>query len=207
MDSPEIKLRQRSFAVYTGPSMNPTLREPELLEIIPYGNRLIEIGDVVCFRSPVTGRQIVHRIIRLTPEGIATQGDNNSREDQYLLKSEDIFGRVAAAWCGSRRRAVAGGRRGVWIGRGGRWKSRLDKKGANLLHPLYYALTQRGGFSHFLPQGLRPRVVIFKINGQNQFGLFIRKRLVGRYDKNREQWFIRHPFRLLVNVNRIPMVP
>jgi hypothetical protein len=207
VNSKEFKLQERFFVAYVGHSMNPTLREPELLEIVPYSNRPMEAGDVVFFQSLETHQPIVHRMVRLTPEGIATRGDNNSQEDHCLLNPGDILGRVAAAWRGSKRRDITGGRRGLWISRGLQWKARLDRGGSYLLHPFYHALAKRGYFARIVPNGLRPRVVIFKINGQNQPGLFIRKHLVGRYDDRLQQWQIRRPFRLLVNVNRLPTVP
>ncbi len=37
------------FAAYVGSSMNPTLREPEIMEIRPYDGRPLRIGDVVFF--------------------------------------------------------------------------------------------------------------------------------------------------------------
>ena len=40
------------FAAYVGPSMNPTLREPEIMEIMPYDNRPLRVGDVAFFLPP-----------------------------------------------------------------------------------------------------------------------------------------------------------
>ena len=39
------------FAAYVGPSMNPTLRETEIMEIQPYDSRPLHIGDVVFFSA------------------------------------------------------------------------------------------------------------------------------------------------------------
>lgn len=60
------------FAAYVGPSMNPTLREPEIMEIMPYKNRPLRVGDVAFFLPPESVQPVVHRIIRLTPAGIST---------------------------------------------------------------------------------------------------------------------------------------
>ena len=70
------------FAAYVGPSMNPTLREPEIMEIVPCGSRPLRVGDVVFFLPPGSDRPVVHRVVRVTPAGISTRGDNNSREDR-----------------------------------------------------------------------------------------------------------------------------
>ena len=37
------------FAAYVGPSMNPTLREPEVMEILPYDSRPLRVDDVALF--------------------------------------------------------------------------------------------------------------------------------------------------------------
>lgn len=39
------------FVVSVGPSMNPTLRDPEILEIRPSGNGRLRVGDVVYFQA------------------------------------------------------------------------------------------------------------------------------------------------------------
>ena len=96
------------FAAYAGPSMNPTLREPEIMEIMPYAGRPLRVGDVAFFLSPEADQPVVHRIVRVTPAGISTRGDNNTRADTFLLQSKDIKGQVVAAWRGQKRRNIAG---------------------------------------------------------------------------------------------------
>jgi hypothetical protein len=187
------------FAAYGGSSMNPTLQEPEILEVVPYGKSPVQVGDIVFFHSPETHQPIVHRIVRLTPAGIFTQGDHNPQEDAFLLQARDIRGRVTAAWRGSKRRAIAGG----WPGRLIRcwlpWRGRLDRGGSYLLHPIYQALVHRGFLASFVPFGLRPRVVAFQIHGQSRSCLLLGRRIVGRYDDRRQKWHIHRPFRLMVD--------
>jgi signal peptidase I len=100
------------FAAYVGPSMNPTLREPEMLEIVPNDNRPLRVGDVVFFLPPQNDQPVVHRIVRVTPAGMSTLGDNNTQEDTFLLQPKDIKGQVVAAWRGQKRRKIAGGLQG-----------------------------------------------------------------------------------------------
>lgn len=78
------------FAAYAGPSMNPTLVEPELIEIEPYYERPVRVGDVVFFTPPGEQALIVHRVVRLTAAGIRTRGDHNARDDAELLEPADI---------------------------------------------------------------------------------------------------------------------
>ena len=192
------------FAAYAGPSMNPTLRAPELMEIVPYGKRPLRVGDVVLFRLPRNDQLVVHRIARVTPAGLSTRGDNNSRDDASLLQPQDIKGRVVAAWRGQRRRGITGGQQGrlaiCWL----RWRRVLGRGVSDLLHPLYQALSRRGLIAWLLPAPLRPRVMVLRSQGRDQFRLLWGRHVVGRYHDRKRQWQIQRPFRLFVDERVLP---
>ncbi|HEX7523761.1 MAG TPA: hypothetical protein VF357_06140 [Candidatus Deferrimicrobium sp.] len=192
------------FAAYVGPSMNPTLREPEIMEIVPCGGRSLRAGDVVLFLLPGSDRPVVHRVARATTAGISTRGDNNAMEDHVLLQFEDIQGRVVAAWRGRKRREIAGGFRGRWNGRWLRVQRLMDRGVSPLLHPLYRSLSLRGRFARCLPASFRPRVVVFRDQGQDRFRLLLGERVIGRYEEQERQWRIQRPFRLLVDERTLP---
>jgi signal peptidase I len=192
------------FVAYTGPSMSPILQEPEILEIMPFGNRPLQAGDVVFFRSPGAHQMVVHRIVRLTPKGIFTRGDNNRGNDAFVLQPGDIQGRVVAAWQGQKKRAIAGGRLGWLIGRWLPWKRFLDRGLSDLLHSFYHALARRELLVALLPKGLRPRIVVFQNKGTNRPCLLLGRHIIGRYDDRRQQWQINRPFRLIVNEKELP---
>jgi SynChlorMet cassette protein ScmC len=196
------------FAVYSGISMNPTLCEPGVMEVKSYGNRPLRVGDVALFLPPGSDRSIVHRIIRITPAGIATRGDNSNREDAVLLNHGDIQGRVVAVWRGrQQRRKVAGG----WLGRltSGWFRCRraLARGCSPLVSPIYQRLSHWQLFAWMLPVALRPRVVVFGTGEKDHFQLYMGRRIVGRYDGERRQWQIRRPFRLVVDVATLPVEP
>jgi hypothetical protein len=186
-------------AAYVGPSMNPTLREPEMMEIMPYGGRTPLVGDVIFFLPPGEDQPVVHRVVRVTPDGIATLGDNNTREDPYLVPLERIRGRVIAAWRGQKRRKISGGTLGRATNRVFRWRRMLDHGVSPLLHPFYRTLSCWGVLAWFLPTSVRPRVVAFRSQGREQFQLLMGRRLIGRYDDQSNQWQIRRPFHLFVD--------
>jgi signal peptidase I len=187
------------FAAYVGPSMNPTLREPEMLEVVPYDSRPLRVGDVVFFlRPPEADQPVVHRVIRVTLAGISTRGDNNALEDPFLLQPRDIKGRVLAAWRGQKRREIAGGLQGRLTSRWLLCRRILGRGVSYLLHPFYHALSRWGFIAKLLPAPLRPRVVVFQAQDQNQFRLLLGKHVIGRYDDQRGQWQIQRPFRLFV---------
>lgn len=192
------------FAAYAGPSMNPTLREPEIMEIRPYDSRPLRVGDVALFLSPQADHPVVHRVVRITPAGISTLGDNNTREDPLLLQPKNIKGRVVAAWRGQKRRKIAGGLQGrltsLWL----RWRRVLDRGASPLLHRLYKALSYWGLIARLLPARFRPRVVVFHAQGRDQSQLLLGRRIIGRYDNLRQQWQIQRPFHLFVDGRALP---
>jgi len=192
------------FAAYAGPSMNPTLREPEIMEIMPYGSRPLRVGDVTFFLSPAADQLVVHRIIRVTPAGISTLGDNNTQEDPFLLQPKDIKGQVVAAWRGQKRRKIAGGFQGWLTSRWLRWRRILDRGLSPLLHPLYHALSRCGLIARFVPAPFRLRVVVFQSQGLDQFLLLLGQRIIGQYHEEKRQWQIQRPFRLFVDGRTLP---
>ena len=185
-------------AAYSGSSMYPTLREPEMMEILPYGRQPVREGDVVFFRSPDGGPPVVHRVVRIATEGLTTRGDNNPAADAFRLPPGNIQGRVVAIWRGSKRRTITGGRPGLLRGRFLHWRLRLGQRALPALHPLYRGLSRRGWMARLLPPRFRPRIVVFHTRGQDQHLLLLGKRLIGRYDDDRRQWQIKRPFHLIV---------
>jgi len=192
------------FAAYVGSSMNPTLREPEIMEVMPYDSRPLRVGDVAFFLPSEADRPVVHRIVRVTPAGISTRGDNNTREDTFLLQPKDIKGQVVAAWRGQKRRKIAGGLQGRLTSRWLRWRRLLDRGVSPLLHSLYQALSHWGLIARLVPAPFRPRVVVFHAQGRDQFQLLLGQRIIGRYDDYRHQWQIQRPFQLFVDGRALP---
>jgi hypothetical protein len=194
------------FAAYVGPSMNPTLREPEIIEILPYGGRPLRVGDVVFFLPPEADQPVVHRIIRVTPAGISTLGDSNTREDTLIVQPEDIQGQVVAVWHGQKRRAIAGGVQGHLTSRWLRWRRLPGKRVSRLLHAPYYALSRHGVIARLMPAPFRPRVVVFQTEGHGEFRLLLGQQIIGRYDARKHLWKIRRPFRLIVDARVLQAV-
>ena len=192
------------FAAYVGYSMNPTLREPEIMEILPYGSRPLRVGDVVFFLPPEAGQAVVHRVVRMKLAGISTLGDNNTREDTFLLQPNDIQGQVVAAWRGKKERTIAGGLKGRLTSRWLYWRRILDRSMSAVLHPLYQALSRWQLIAWVLPAALRPRVVVFHARGREQYQLLLGQHTIGRYDEQKQQWQIQRPFQLLVDGRALP---
>lgn len=184
--------------------MNPTLREPEIMEIMPYDSKPLRVGDVVIFLLPDADQLLVHRVVRVTPTGISTLGDNNTAEDAFLVQPKSIKGRVVAGWRGQKRRKIAGGLQGRLTSRWLLWRRILNRGVSPLLHPLYLALSHRGLIAWLLPAPFRPRIVVFYNQDREQLKLLLGQRVIGRYDNRLHQWQIQRPFQLLVNKRELP---
>ena len=192
------------FFAHRGSSMNPTLHESDLLEIVPYGDRSAQVGDVVVLAPPDADHLVVHRVVRVTAEGVCTRGDNNAGEDGWCLGPERVIGQVVAARRGQRRREIAGGRRGqVWASavRGRRFFARLASM---LLRPVYHGLARSGIVRRFVPDSLKPRLVIFQSGERRRLRLMLGQRIVGEYVSSWRKWRFQRPFRLLVDEAALP---
>jgi signal peptidase I len=190
-----------SFCIHAGASMNPTLYEPDLLEIVHYDEQAVRTGDVIVFRSPEEDHLIVHRVVSITSEGVRTRGDNNANNDPWLLQPTNITGRVAAAWRGQKRRRIIEGRTGWLVAHLTRW-SHIPVRYLflPLLRPIYRFLLRLGVVYCLWPNWYSPRIVLFQKNGHSHLRLLLGKRVVGWYNVRQCQWHIKHPFRLFVNL-------
>ena len=185
---------QPIFAAYTGPSMNPTLVEPELLEIQPYANRAPRVGDVIYFHAP-DERDIVHRVVAILPDGIRTRGDNNPCDDPWLVPASALVGRVVAAHRGNAQHKIFGGRAGFAQHYFLRAWRRINARVSRKLHAPYRAFARMGILRTLIPGCWRPRVVTFQATRLLMMG----SRVIGRYDAQRRVWQIQRPFRLFVD--------
>lgn len=208
--SPPLLFGENRLAVsYYGSSMHPTLRHPDLMEIIPYEDKPIRRGDVIYFHPPTKGPRLIHRVVQVTAKGsISTRGDNTFTVDPFLLHPSDIIGQITAAWRHGRRRSIAGGLRGIWTGyRAGIYR-RLNHFFAPLLHGIYHGLAASGFIRAFLPASLRPRVIQFHQRHLPPILKLIRNgQVIGHYDVWQEHWFIDRPWKLILDEQRLPRSP
>jgi|WetSurMetagenome_2_1015567.scaffolds.fasta_scaffold41509_3 signal peptidase I len=193
------KIAQQKDRMYClGPSMRPTLMAGDLLSIFPYNGLAPRVGDVIVFQAPGEEKHITHRVISVTPQGIRTRGDNNNLVDPYLLKPENIIGRVTHAERGKRKKAVAGGYRGflraqvLYVLRVVRPHVRIA-----LAYP-YRLLYRSGVFQPILSRLVRVRVVSFQRPQGVELQLLWGRRIIGQLPAGAEQWVIKPPFKLVV---------
>jgi SynChlorMet cassette protein ScmC len=192
--------------VYSGPSMNPTLRAPDLLDVVPYHGEKPAVGDIICFTLPGDEKNIVHRIIRITGSGIRTQGDNNPSVDPALIQEDRIIGRVIGANRGKHYQKIAS----ATLGRFTRWRMRIRKSALNTIVKIIRlakpALGLTRAISPLLPGRWKPRIVLFSSRNTPIMRLFFGASVAGEFNTLRGTWTIRFPFRLLVNETALPTV-
>ena len=88
----EELLSERGYIVYTnkGTSMMPLLRQQrDIIEIRPKGDNRCKKYDVVLYKRGEN--YILHRILRVIPDGYIIAGDNNTFLE-YDIKDEQIIG-------------------------------------------------------------------------------------------------------------------
>lgn len=193
--------------VYKGPSMNPTLMEPELMEVCPVLADKIRTGDVIFFQHPQNRtKYLVHRVVAASNGVFRTRGDNNRHTDTFSVTADQIIGVVIASWRGERRRIINGGGAGrltswVLVGRIyafliGR---RLLVKPYHLLSRICSPLAQR-----MLRDKLQPRIIHYPAQAHWRCQLFIGNKLIGGFNAETGKWEIRRPYRLFVDIRKLP---
>ncbi len=190
--------------VYIGSSMNPTLRAPDRLRLVPCQGKRIRPGDVIVFRPHGSDNMVVHRVISVNAQGIRTRGDGNSGSDRWFLSPDRIVGRVVWAQWGSGWRPIYGGFRGGLYSLAVTAIRMIDSKISSLLHPIYRRLARTGVLRRWLPARMQTRVLSFDRSTGTEFQLLVGRRVIGRLLPGRNQWVIRRPFRLFINEASLP---
>lgn len=192
--------------MYTGRSMNPTLMEPELIEVVTISADDIRKGDVILFRRPDDTNNVVHRVVYVSSGAFRTRGDNNCYADTFPVTADEIIGLAVASWRGSRRRIIHGGIRGrviSWLLLGRSYVlmiwGRLLADAYRFISRICSPVAQR-----ILSGQLRPRIVRYPEHVLWRYQLFIGKKLIGRCHATTGQWEIRRPYRLIVDITKLP---
>jgi hypothetical protein len=192
---------------YIGSSMDPTLKPGIQLHVRAYNGQKIRRGDVIVFIPPGRDSKIVHRVTSVNSDGIRTRGDNCNHADDWVLRRENILGRVVAAQRRNRRLRVFGGLWGHLLSVAIRATKSIDSNLTSMLRPFYQWLARAGVFRRWLPSGMRPRVISFNRDAGTELQLVMGQRVIGRRLEGKTGWHIRRPFRLFVDEASLPGNP
>ena len=188
---------------YMGLSMYPTFIPGDLLHFREIHFEEIKVGDVIIFRLKNEEKNIVHRVVSIEKKGLITRGDNNSQNDKWVVTSEEINGKVIFSEREGRKKAVKNGKGGLIAANIVRLLRRFWKKIATLLSPFYHWLSRRCTIKVlFLSRKIR--VIAFKKPKGTEFQLFMGNYLIGRLRPGHKEWQIKRPFRLFVDVEKLP---
>ncbi len=189
---------------YVGPSMMPTLKPGDQLQIDFNDQQQIRRGDVIVFVPQEGDSKIVHRVISVNSDGIRTRGDNCNHEDDWVLSREHILGRVVSARRGNRRLRVLGGPLGNSFALAIRAINIIDLNLTSLLRPFYQRLARAGMFRRCLPAWMKTKAISLRHPAGTELQLLMGRRVIGRWLPGRTRWQIRRPFRLFVDEESLP---
>lgn len=187
---------------YQGPSMNPLLWPGDgvFVDDTPYQS--LCRGDVICFRDADESKFIIHRIVKVTPAGLVTRGDNNKKPDPFLVTPALAPQRVTHVRRGRRTIRIQGGETGMLVFRKNRIYSFFMRR---LIHPLILAsdrflLPLLKGVNLLSAKKLSVRE--FKKGSETKKMLFYKQRKIG-YQNSDGSWHVRFPWRLIVDPEKI----
>ena len=84
-----------------GISMRPMLREHKDIAVIRRKSGRLKRNDVPLYSRPGSEKFILHRILKVTPNGYVIRGDNLYKKE-YDIKDENIVGVLRAFYRGGR---------------------------------------------------------------------------------------------------------
>lgn len=192
------------YNICVGPSMYPTLRSIDNIITEKYKKRNeIRIGDVIVYPHPDKTFDVVHRIVEIKDDGVITRGDNNNKIDPYVVKFEDIKGKIIAITRGKKSIAIAGGGPGYIIHR-----IMLIRKYTVFcfkfpISKLSAIITDSGIFN-FLDPLFKVKIVYVRgKNGGSKEILKFRNRAIGKRCEQNNEWFIKFPYKFFIKKERL----
>jgi len=194
--------------VYRGSSMYPTFRYGDFVWVVPAVVSNLHPGDVITFRSDEGDHRTIHRVLKISKNGVTTKGDANKNPDLEIVTEENLLGRVE--WV--ERRRVFSRVRGGYVGL--LWAIMLWQclivgsafKGVcfncNLLLASVCRLLVRSvGLQHLVRKFWHPkfRIIWVKSNGSVKAKVLCGKRVVAVCESGQAVPHIRLPYELVLD--------
>ena len=194
---------QKIYCGYSGPSMRPTLHERDFLEITPYREKSPGRGDVILFMASGLDRYVIHRVVRITSNGVRTRGDNCAEIDLLSVQDKDIVGRITAAFSHQGKRKIYGGLPGRLIAGYCRLRRLFLPRLVFFIRPAAHALRK---YVLSRPSFLirRLRLISFHDKEQSCHRLMLGTRIVAVFDNSNHRWNIQTLYRPFINESLLP---
>lgn len=185
-----------------GPSMYPTLRSVDNViteKCLCRDN--IRVGDIIVYPHPDRTFDVVHRIIQIRYDGVITRGDNNNKMDPYIIKFDDIKGKVIAITRGKKIMNIRGGSVGYVL-----HKVMLLRKYIVFFikFPLrrLSAIITDSKFFNFLDPLFKIKIIYVNNNGIHREILRFGDRAIGKRC-GQSEWFIKFPYKYFIKKERL----
>ncbi len=199
------KINGNNRVLYLGSSMNPTLKDLDIVEFVPYRDREMKRGDVVVIQ-PTDGEEqkVIHRIVTIKGQAIITQGDNNLERDREDLAPSNILGYVTSVRRRNQHLKIQQGMLGyirfLWINS----KKKLHSNLLRSLHYPYQWLYSSESVVRVFSRFLNYRTVVYDGSEKSEIQLFIGSLQIGRLRHGSNTWEIMPPFRFMINPSLLP---
>lgn len=183
---------------YLGPSMFPLLVPGDGI-IIDRSVKFSQLrrGDVIVFKSSQKPFHIVHRLIKITPEGLITRGDNNSFDDYFPVNPEDDPMLVVSIKRGNKTFKVSNGIFGLWVFSKNQILHYIRPHFRSKIKLAMDKTADSGIFSRHTLFRNKLSIEKYNRNGSERIVLFFGRRIIG--EKINNSWIIRQPWKLFVN--------
>ncbi len=189
---------------HKGHSMDPVLLDGDLLEVLPYKDSPVKMGDVIVFYSPKNDTIMAHRAVSDNSDGIYTRGDSNMFNDPWSLHRSAIIGNVISSTNYLKRRKVHGGFRGLVLAKWRHCLNKLDRKCICFIYPVYRLVSNRKALQRLGSHIISPQIIRFRDNGDSKALLVSGERVIGQYNTCTGQWHINYFYRLFIDRSALP---
>lgn len=183
--------------------MLPTIKSGDayLLTIINDYKQLKK-GDIIVYYDSIKDTNIVHRIVRIYENGVITRGDNNNKEDPYLIEFKDIKGIVKKIVRGDKEINLRGGRIGLYKHKFLLFNKKIIPIIKKPLKIIYNFLAKIKLF-YFIHNFIK--IEIIQINRDNQYVLMAvhKGKTIGKKSNITNVWEFKPPYKLFINPRKL----
>jgi signal peptidase I len=192
-----------SCVSHFGSSMNPTLRDFDIIYVLPVEGNEIRVGDVISFYAIDNSKLTTHRVVSVQSGCLTTRGDNNGRVDPDPIQFENVFGRVMFARRGERIIRINGGMARRLRNRLRNVYRMMRKAALKPLKSLSYRFLQSNKIRNLIARYIEIHVYSFKKARGVDLKLFIGRRLIGVFPAGAKSWRIDFPFRFILSEDEL----
>ena len=183
--------------------MKPTIISGDGLELYKYkDNSEIRVGDIITYQHPNKSTDVVHRIIKVEKSGVITRGDNNNKIDPYLVRYENIEGKIIAVKRGSKLISKTNGELGYFIHR--LLIIILFSKHFLFKYPRIISdKIYESKLLNFLNPLFKTKVIKLNNKDRQNYLLLYKSRVIGKKKQKDKKWWIKFPYKYFIDEDQL----